>query len=58
MYSDLYVKMNNVEAMLRMYQRANPTLTRGECIELMKKKERHFLGYDIKLKPNKKRKKR
>jgi len=24
----------------------------------MKKKERHFLGYDIKLKPNKKRKKR
>jgi len=50
--------MNNVQAMLRLYQRANPTLTRGECIELMKKKERHFLGYDIKLKPNKKRKKR
>jgi len=49
--------MNNVEAMLRLYQRANPTLARGECIELMKEKERHFLGYDIKLKPNKKRKK-
>tara|TARA_R110000824_G_scaffold159038_4_gene333225 strand:- start:1015 stop:1203 length:189 start_codon:yes stop_codon:yes gene_type:complete len=48
----------NVRAMLRLYQRENPKLDRAECIELMKKKERKFLGLDIKLKPNKKRKRR
>lgn len=50
--------MNNAQAMLNMYIRANPNLTRREAFDLMLKNERHFFGLDIKLKPNKKRKKR
>ena len=56
-YSDAQA-YRNIEAMLRLYQRANPKLNRSECLELMIKKERHFLGLDIKPKPNKKRKKK
>ena len=50
------VARNNVAAMIRLYQRSNPKLSRSECIELMKKNERQFLGFDIKLRPNKRRK--
>ena len=52
------IAMANIQAMLRLYQRANPKLSRAKCIELMKKNERKYLGLDIKLKPNKKRKRR
>ena len=48
----------NIRAMLKLYQRANPSLSKKECFELMKKKERKFLGLDIKLRPNKKRKRK
>ena len=52
------IARQNVLAMLKMYQMANASLSRKECFELMLKKERKFLGLDIKLKPNKNRKKR
>ncbi len=48
----------NIQAMLKLYQRANPSLSKKECFELMKEKERTFLGLDIKLRPNKKRKRK
>ena len=56
-YSDAQA-YRNIEALLRLYQRANPKLNRSECLELMIKEERRFLGLDIKPKPNKKRKKK
>lgn len=52
------IAMKNIETMLKLYQRANPSLTRQECIKLMKEKERTFLGLDIKQRPNKKRRKK
>jgi len=50
------IALANVRAMLKLYQIANASLTKRECFELMKEKERTFLGLDIKLRPNKKRK--
>lgn len=39
--------VNNVEAMLALYVRANPTLTRREAFDKMCKNEAHFLGLDL-----------
>ena len=50
------IAMANIQALLRLYQRANPKLDRAECIKLMLKNERKFFGLDIKRKPNKKMK--
>ena len=52
------IAMENIKAMLKLYERANPSLSKKECFELMKEKERTFLGLDIKLRPNKKRRKK
>tara|TARA_R110002050_G_scaffold238994_2_gene375158 strand:+ start:1453 stop:1629 length:177 start_codon:yes stop_codon:yes gene_type:complete len=50
------IALANVRAMLKLYQIANASLSKKECYELMLKRERKFLGLDIKLRPNKKRK--
>ena len=52
------IAMSNVQAMVKLYQLANPSLSKQECFELMKEKERTFLGLDIKQRPNKKRRKK
>ena len=39
--------MNNVQAMLNLYVRANPTLTRREAFDKMCKNEANFLGLDM-----------
>ena len=44
------IALANVRAMLKLYQIANASLSKKECYELMLKRERKFLGLDIKLK--------